>query len=145
MLAKHWSLNPRTNVILATAWLIVCTGISLRFPSLRLLAALAIGIVGGVAFGLLQSRAIRANPAAFRDADSVFAVRRAAVAVGPGAKAIRLQWLLGVALFILGLSSPPTGFFAALAGYFAMMFVRELVSYRSLAWLQSDAPTARTS
>jgi hypothetical protein len=145
MRTKHWSLDARTNMRLAAVWLAVCAGITLLFPSRRLLVALAIGAIGGVAFGTLQNRAIRASPRAFREAESAPAVRRAAVAVRPGAIAIRLQWLLGLALFILGLSGPPEGFITVpLAGYFAMMLVRELVSYRSLVWLESYEPPPTT-
>src|SRR5947199_5391403 len=99
MRTKHWSLDARTNMHLAAMWLAVCAGISLLFPSLRLLVSLAMGGIAGAAFGTLQSRAIRASPRAFREAESALAVRRAAVAVRPGAVAIRLQWLLGLALF----------------------------------------------
>jgi len=66
-------------------WLAVCAIITLRFPSPRLWPALGLGAVVGFMCGVLQARAIRANP----------------------------------------------------AGYFAMMLVRELVSYPSLVWLRS--------
>jgi len=145
MRTKHWSLDARTNMRLAAVWLAICAAITLLFPSLRLLVALAMGGIGGVAFGILQDRAIRASPRAFCEAETALAVRRAAAAVRPGAMAIRLQWLIGLALFILGLSGPPEGFIAVpLAGYFAMMLVRELVSYRSLVWLESYEPPPTT-
>jgi len=143
---KHWSLDARTNLRLAAAWLAICAGITFLFPSVRLFVALAIGGIGGVAFGTLQNRAIRASPRAGREAKSALAVRRAAMAVRPGAIAIRVQWLFGLALFILGLSGPPQGFMAVpLAGYFALMLVRELVSYRTLVWLESYEPPPTTS
>jgi len=143
---KHWSLDARTNMRLAAVWLAICAGITLLFPSPRLLVALVMGGISGAAFGILPSRVIRASPRTLREAESALAVRRAFVAVRSGAMAIRLQWLLGLALFVLGLSGPPQGFIAVpFAGYFAMMLVRELVSYRSLVWLESCEPPPTTS
>jgi hypothetical protein len=119
-------------------WLAVCATITLLFPSPRLWPALGLGAVVGFMGGVLQGRAIRANPAAFRAADSPAAVRRALVASPPAATAIRLQWVFAVALLVLALSGPTHRFISvALAGYFAMMLVRELVAYPSLVWLQS--------
>lgn len=144
MRTKHWSVDARTNIRLAAVWLAMCAGITVLFPSLRLFVALAIGGIGGVAFGTLQNRAIRANARAVREAKSALAVRRAVMAVRPGAMAVRLQWLFGLALFILGLVGPPD-MAVPLAGYFALMLVRELVSYRALVWLESYEPSPATS
>jgi hypothetical protein len=85
MRTKHWSLDARTNMRLAAVWLAICAAITLLFPSLRLLVALAMGGIGGVAFGILQDRAIRASPRAFCEAETALAVRRAAAAVCPNA------------------------------------------------------------
>jgi hypothetical protein len=146
MRTKHWSVDARTNMRLAAVWLAMCAGITVLFPSVRLFVALAIGGIGGVAFGSLQNRAIRANPRAVREAKSALAVRRAVMAVRPGAMAIRLQWFFGLTLFILGLLGPPEGFMVVpLGGYFALMLVRELVSYRALVWLESYEPSPATS
>jgi len=80
------------------------------------------GGIGGAAFGILHNRVIRASPRTLREAESALAVRRAFVAVRSGAMAIRLQWLLGLALFVLGLSG-----------------------YRSLVWLEFYEPPPTTS
>jgi hypothetical protein len=119
-------------------WLAVCATITLLFPSPRLWPALGLGVAVGVMCGVLQGRAIRANPAAFREADSPVAVRRVLVASPPAAAAIRLQWVFALALVVLALAGPVNrSISVALARYFAMMLVRELVSYPSLVWLRS--------
>jgi len=134
----HRTLDARHALMCAAMWLAVCAIITLRFPSPRLWPALGLGAVVGFMCGVLQGRAIRANPAAFREADSPVAVRRVLVASPPAATAIRLQWVFALALVVLALSGPTHRFVSvALAGYFAMMLVRELVSYPSLVWLRS--------
>ncbi len=142
--AKHRSLDVRTNAVLAIVWFVVCAILTLLFSSARLWAALISGGVVGIGCGRLQDRAIRANPDQLRHAETALTVRRAMVAVRPGAVAIRLQWLFGLALLLLAFSGPPDGFIPVpLAGYFAMMLVRELVSHRSLVWLADHEPSTQ--
>lgn len=138
---KHKSLKPRTNAILATVWLCAVVLLCSLFSAPRLWFAVAAGCATGLACGALQDRAIRNNAPAFLKAESALDVRRALTSGSMGTWAIRLQWLLALLLGVLGLSGPIQSLLpVVLGGYFAMMFARETVTFRSLVWLQSYEP-----
>jgi hypothetical protein len=143
--SKHTSLKPRTNAILAAVWFCAAAVLLLMFSAPRCWIAIVAGGAVGIVCGALQDRAIRTNARAFLDADSAMAVRRALTAGTQGRWAIRLPWALAAALAVLGLSGPVQGFAPVMfGGYFAMMFAREVVSFRALVWLQSYEPPRTT-
>lgn len=143
--ARHKTLDPRTNKVLAVTWFCASAVLLFLFPSPHAHIAAIVSGGAGIVCGGLQRRAIRANPRELFHAASALAVRRALTAVPAGTWSIRILWARAAAVFVLALSGPLQDFAPVVfVGIFAFMFAREVVSHRALVWLQSYEPGPTT-
>jgi hypothetical protein len=135
----HASLSPKPNVILLAACTAVAVAVSLFAPMVPS-APLALGAVLGVVLGMLQWRALRESRVALIASRSAMDVRRALAATGSGRAYLYAFW--GSVLLVLGAAyALPTGgtHFGAVAGYCALVSVRELITLRETFVLQALA------
>ena len=141
----HKSLTRAASRNLILTW-IAWTAVTVVVARAAVLPSFLVGAVFGVGAGLLQSRALKANPAAFSAAVTAFDVRRALRATRAGTLAIALGWLCALALVGIAMLS---GFGIRtiavwFGGYAAFMLVRDLLAHHSLVAVDAAAtPEAR--
>ena len=86
----HPTLSPFGNLVLALTWAVIAAALVWIYPEFRLTPLVAIGF--GVLAGILQARAINANPQAFAAATTMREVRNALIATYTGKAAIFAGW-----------------------------------------------------
>ena len=133
--AIHLSLTPRASLLMsvATGGFAVLVAV-LGWPSSAWV--LLVAVLFGVEVGLLQTRALRHDPAPFLSANTALDVREALASTPAGKLAIRLQWS---ALLMIALAWLASGFrplLAPLMGYAAFMCSRDLMSLPGLFELE---------
>ena len=136
----HKSLTRAASRNLILAWL-AWTAVTVAVTRAAVVPSFLVGAAFGVGAGFLQSRALKANPAAFSAAVTAFDVRRALRATRVGTLAIALGWLCALALVGIAMLS---GFGIRtiavwFGGYAAFMLVRDLLAHRSLVAVDAAA------
>jgi hypothetical protein len=137
MTGLHTSLMVRSNLFMCVLTGSVAIGLSvIGWPKSAIVAA--VGAAFGLIVGILQSRAIREGSVALAAAPGALAVRSALNSTKSGNLSIRVQWaaLVPIVVWIL-LGGQP--FLAPIAGYAALMFVRDVTTLPGLAWLARNA------
>jgi hypothetical protein len=136
----HKSLTRTASRNLIIAW-IVWTAVVVALTRATVLPSFALGAVFGLGAGLLQSRALKANPGAFAAAVTAIDVRRALLATRGGTLAVALGWLCALALVGTAvLSRAGIGAIAVwFGGYAAFMLARDLLAHRALVAVEEAA------
>lgn len=135
----HASLSPKSNAILLAAWGVGTVVVSLGAPAVPLLL-LAFGGLLGAALGMMQRRVLRESRPALIASRSAMDVRRAMAATSSGRTYLYALWGSVLLVVVAAFTLPNGGkLFGALAGYFALAFIRELITLRETFVLQSLA------
>ncbi len=123
--------------MLIGAWGIVAAATALVVRP-RPFVALLMGATFGVVVGVLQSKSMGQAGDLFRHASTAMDVRRALLSTSPGRWAIGVQWTGAAVLLatVLWNGSLISGF---IAGYAALMFVREIITLRAVMRLDVRA------
>lgn len=146
----HWTLNPTKGVglaLLSAATAGVFAWLARPFPT----AQLIIGPAAGLAIGVLQRRSLRDSPAPFRSARTAIEVRKAFSATNAGKNAIRLQYVAAAALAAVSVGyalaqtteAPRNPMIGFAAGYFVLMFVRDLTALPAVRDLHAESDSER--
>jgi hypothetical protein len=148
MSKAHSTLSPKTNIRFILAWgataVIFLFVVEPHVPVAFVVLGAALGAVGGV----MQHLSFTQASASFAAASSLIDVRRALTATTWGTRYI--YWLYFTKIVLAALAfwlvrSPLLNVvFAYLAGYAALMFVRELVTLRD-TFVLSHLDTHATS
>jgi len=131
----HSSLDPRSNLIMIGACLLVAFGTAMVAHSVPELAW-GLAVLFGVVAGGLQARSISLATDAFKSARTSIEVRRALMSNQPGRLAVLLQWVFGALLLAVAYFGGNL-IAAALGGYAIFMAVRDLVAFRAVISLAS--------
>jgi hypothetical protein len=99
------------------------------------LPQLVIGVVSGVASGILELRSVAARPEGYLSAETLQQLRSAMAATWSGRAAMELGWVTALFLFAVGLFRPSNPLYGFAAGYLIMMVVRDLVALPALRTL----------
>jgi len=136
----HKSLTRRTNQVLISCWAIAVAGLNFA-TSAGVAAACGTGAIVGVAAGISQSSALRADPQGFARAVTALDVRRVLMASPQGKLSVRLVWINGLVLLVhLLVTHQVTPLLASwFAGYFAFMLVRDTIAYGALRHVATAA------
>ena len=133
------TLKPRTNIVLCIAWAVAflaCFAVSSPRPYLLIIVT---GLSGAAA-GYLQQRAIRDSPAPFKQASSLFDVRKVMTSSVPGKTAIWILWVNFIVVMLWNWPPRPQVFGSILCGLFSFNFARDLTALPSVLWLaRNDA------
>lgn len=140
MSKPHASLSVTTNLLLIPIWAAFAALLLLvaepRAPLSIALAGAVLGVVGGI----MQHLSFGQASAAFTTATTLLEVRKALTATTWGRRYIRFLYaskLLLAALAFLLIRQPLLAIiFAYIAGYFSLMFAREIVTLRDTFQLQ---------
>jgi hypothetical protein len=135
----HQSLRPATNLlmIVVTAGVVI-VALLLSDPS-KGLPLIGLGGLFGTLIGALQLRAMSAKEELFLAADSALAVRRALMASKSGRAAVYTLWGAAVLLATLAIGRKNGSPMDIVAGYAALVLLRELVSLKGCFALQRSA------
>jgi hypothetical protein len=149
MSKPHASLSVTTNLLLIPAWAAVAAFfLFVAQPHAPLSIALA-GIVLGILSAIMQHLSFAQATGGFTTATTLMEVRRAFTATTWGRRYIRFLYasnfiLIALAFFLI--RQPLLGvFFGYFAGYFSLMFAREVVTLRDtfqLHRLTTNAPNS---
>jgi len=135
----HASLSPKINAILLPVWIAGAVSVSLIAPAVPSVL-LALGVVLGAALGMLQRRALRESRAALIASQSAMDVRQALAATGSGRAYLYALYGSVLLVFAAAYAIPLGGtHFGAIAAYFALTAVRELITLRETFVLQALA------
>lgn len=140
MSKPHTSLSVTTNLLLIPVWAaFAALFLFVVEPRAPLSIALA-GVVLGVAGGIMQHLSFGQASAAFTAATTLIEVRKALTATTWGRRYIRFLYasnLLLITLAFLLIRQPLLAIiFGYIAGYFSLMFAREIVTLRDTFQLQ---------
>ena len=135
----HASLSPRTNILLIFVW----AGVAVAFFFvIEPHTPITLGIIGGslgAIGGFMQHLSLRQASAGFTTASSLLEVRSALKSTTWVSRYIRFLYFTKLLLVIVAfvfIRQPLLGvLFGYLAAYFAMMFVREIVTVRDTFFL----------
>ena len=139
MSKPHSSLSPTTNVLLIFVWAAVAAVfLFVADPHAPIIIAV-VGAVLGVVGGAMQHLSFMQAGKGFSAASTLLEVRSAFKATTWGTRYIRFLYFSKVVLIILSfvlvrqpLMAVVYGYFA---GYFSLMFVREIVTLRDIFFL----------
>lgn len=129
----HKSLSVGSNRLVICVWaagltllLVVTGGI--------VWASVFLGAAFGIAAGVLQRAALRAQASAFAHSVTALDVRRVMTSSRPGKLALSLGWVCGLVLLPLAMLFQQGALVAAswFAGYLAFMFLRDLIALTAL-------------
>jgi hypothetical protein len=147
MSKPHSSLSVATNLLLIPAWGVAAAFFVFMPQPHAPISIAAAGLVLGVVGGIMQHLSFEQAAASFTAATTLLEVRRALTATTWGRRYIRFLYaskLILVVLVFLLVRRPLYGLlFGYLAGYFSLMFAREIVTLRDtlhLRRIDSDAP-----
>jgi protein-S-isoprenylcysteine O-methyltransferase Ste14 len=139
MSKPHSSLSPTTNILLIFAWAAAaCAFLFFIEPRCPVILAVVGAILGAIG-GIMQHLSLTQATDGFSAAASLLEVRSALKATPWGTRYIRFLYfskfvLIGLAFLLV--RQPLLGiFFGYLAGYFSLMFVREVVTLRDAFFL----------
>jgi len=145
MAKPHSSLSPTTNILLTFAWAAVAALFLFVIEPHSPIILAVIGAVGGV----MQHLSFKEATKGFSAASSLMEVRRAFKATQWGSRYIRFLYFskfVLIALSFLHIRQPLLSvIFGYLAGYFTLMFVREIVTLRDTFFLQRLSANAPNS
>lgn len=147
MSKPHSSLSPTTNIVLVFAWA-AGAAVFLFVVQPQAPTPLAVtGIILGVISGVMQHLSIMQAIQGFSSAASFLEVRSALKATSWGTRYIRFlyfsKFILLVLCFLLVREPLLAVIYGYLAGYFSLMFAREIVTLRDtflLHRLSDNAP-----
>lgn len=138
MTGRHTSLMVRSNVFMCVLTGSVAIGLSvIGWPKSAIVAA--VGAAFGLIVGILQSGAIREGSVALAAAPGALAVRSALNSTKSRNLSIRVQWAALVPIVVVWILLGGQPFLAPIAGYAALMFVRDVTTLPGLAWLARNA------
>jgi hypothetical protein len=134
----HATLRVGVNVSFICLWaLLASVFYLLSSPPPPLLVA--VSVVCGLLAGVLQGKAMRAQPEALKTARDMMAVRKVLSSSSYGRASIGLQWLATLILVGLWLSQNERPFAGLLASYFSFMAAREAIGMKAVFWLNDGA------
>jgi hypothetical protein len=143
----HWSLSPIVNILLIPLWAIVGGLFVFLLDVPAKFALPAAGAVLGIIGGIMQHLAVAQASAAFGGAPSLLEVRRCLNSTPWGRRYIFFLYLskaVLVALALLIIRGPLLRlFFGYVAGYFSLMFTREIITLRDTFRLHDIAANER--
>jgi hypothetical protein len=135
----HTSLRPGTNALLAALWLAGLVGLVMIQRDTPWVM-ISLGLLGGIVQGFLQQRALRDEPARFREARTALQVRAALMSTAAGRAQIKALWGSLAIYFVAALvRGAPNAFEVPLAIFTAMLaqwFVRESVTVSACRYLE---------
>jgi len=144
MSKPHSSLSPITNILLIIIWAAMVA--SLLFvvePHAPVMLAAVGGVLGAIG-GVMQHLSITQATKGFSAASTLLEVRSALKTTTWGARYIRFLYFSKFVLIVLAfvlVGQPSLGvIFDYLAGYFSLMFVREIVTLRDTFLLHRLTP-----
>ena len=131
----HPTLKPHLTLIGAIVFAVVGV-VALAITRPVPLVPAFVGVLLGVATGLLQKRGIEAAPDALQRAETAMEVRRALTSTSPGKWAVAAQWVgaflvLGAAFWTGNLIGGAT------SGFALLMSVRDFLTWRAVGPLAS--------
>ncbi len=134
----HWTLHPRKSLWLTLAAAVAGYCFAWLDPRVPV-PQLAIGIVSGVAGGILEGRSVAARPEGYLTAETWQQVRPAMTATWTGRVALTLGWITALVLLVTGLFRPSNPLYGMASGYLVMMVVRDLLALPALRDLERAA------
>src|SRR4051812_813233 len=133
----HRSLTRKVNRYFILLWAAGAIVLLVMFFKDALLTVV-VGLAFGVLTGALQLRALRKGSAAFARTVTAWDVRRELISMAEGKWALTLQWLGAAAIGFIAFLFSRSYFLATFAaGDFALMFVREVITYPALRAIES--------
>ena len=138
MKPKHWTLNATFSTVAGPVWAIVVVAVVALSSPHPWLPAVVGGICGALV-GRFQSLSLAEAPASFVAAESALSVRAVLRSTPSGRRALWIQWLSLVPIVGTALLQPANAVAGALAGYFALMCVRDLLTAPATRRLASNA------
>ena len=131
----HASLRPATNIVAILAWAIAA-GVMSSLVAPRPFLVMGFGVFLGVIGGYMQVLSFREGRESFLSANSAMDVRRRMKETKWGKKYIYFLWAGGVLLVVVSFLVSTNPALAFPAGYFSMMFAREVVTLKPTFELQ---------
>jgi hypothetical protein len=129
MTKPHSTLRPSTNVILIIIWAAFAIFSSSKFNSPPLALIVICLIFGGLG-GYMQVLSIKEGREKFLDARSMLEVRAQLKKTKWGKRYIYYLWSISVIILIMSIFAG-NPLWAWLTGYFAMMFIRDVITLKS--------------
>lgn len=137
----HATLRPGVNIALILVWGSLAFFMTIM-SNPRPLAIVPLGAALGLILGFMQSKGLREAGDSICEARTAMEVRSHLKKASWGRKYIYGLWLSGLVVVAISVSTSAAPL-SLIAGYFAFMFVRELVTLR--VTFQLGRPTARTA
>lgn len=139
MSKPHSSLSPTANILLIVAWAAAAAAfLFVAEPHSPVMLAIAGAIFGAVG-GTMQHLSITQASNGFLATSTLLEVRRALKATSWGSRYIRFLYFSKAALIALAFALIRQPIFGVIigyfAGYFSLMFVREVVTLRDTYFL----------
>ena len=145
----HSSLSPTTNILLIFAWAAVAAAFLFVVQPHAPIALAVVGAVLGAVGGIMQHLSITQASNGFSAAATLLEVRSALKATPWGSRYIRFLYFskfVLIALAFVLIRQPLYGvIFGYLAGYFSLMFVREVITLRDTFFLHRLSTNAPSS
>jgi len=129
MKKTHATLRPGTNAILILLWGTLATMLFLKCDPHPLIVT-GVGVLLGLAGGVMQTLSFRQAQTSFLDATTMLAVRAKLKATPWGKRYLIFLWSGNALLAILSLRTAANPPLAVLVGFFTLMFVREITTFK---------------
>lgn len=127
----HFSLKPTTNIILILVWgiaVLMLLTFYKPWPILVLVVGGTLGLIGG----LMQLLSFKESKQSFQEAKSFNEVRNSLKSTKWGKRYLYFLWSTNVLLVVVALLTTKNPLLSVLAGYFLLMFVREIVTLKPI-------------
>lgn len=125
----HASLKASTNILLILVWGMVTVALLLFLEPFPILIVMA-GIVFGLAGGLMQAYSFKESKVSFKSAKTMMEVRKAIKNTKWGKRYIVFLWFGYISLVTIAFTSTNDPLLSVLAGYFLLMFIREIITLK---------------
>jgi hypothetical protein len=139
----HKSLSPAANRILIAIYGVGVVALTLATSGVVFASVFAGAAIGAPA-GILQRRALGADARAFAMTTTALDVRRVLTSSRAGKGSSLMTWLSASVLFVIAMlfGQVILGCVSFLAGFFAYMFVRDLITYSVLHLVAAEAASS---
>jgi hypothetical protein len=131
MTKVHSTLKPTTNIVIILLWGIIA-GFAAYNSRPYSYIVVFVGLILGVFGGIMQSFALSESREAFLNTSSLLDVRRKLKNTKWGKRYIPFLWIGNLAMVaIVVLTGKGNLVIEIMAGYFSLMFVREIITLRA--------------
>jgi len=125
----HPTLKPTTNIVLILVWgvaVVMLLTILDTWPIYILVSGSALGLIGG----LMQIQSFKESKQSFQEAKTMIEVRNSLKNTKWGKRYLYFLWTGNALLVVIAFLTANNPLLSILAGYFLLMFVREIVTLK---------------